>query len=129
MYISSQINIKKPVLRSSLSASINWLYATWWQRWDVRPPPRQLLKARKRYQKTHTLYVHSKRAKMATTGTQGTHNEKMGTQTMNDESTNKDTSFSKLSMAEQQRLLDTFCLLYTSPSPRDRQKSRMPSSA
>ena len=23
----------------------------------------------------------------------------------------------------------TFCLLYTSPSPRDRQKSRMPSSA
>ena len=25
--------------------------------------------------------------------------------------------------------LDTFCLLYTSPSPRDRQKSRMPSSA
>ena len=26
-------------------------------------------------------------------------------------------------------LLDTSCLLYTSPSPRDRQKSRMPSSA
>ena len=26
-------------------------------------------------------------------------------------------------------LLDGFCLLYTSPSPRDRQKSRMPSSA
>src|SRR5665213_567122 len=25
--------------------------------------------------------------------------------------------------------LDSFCLLYTSPSPRDRQKSRMPSSA
>ena len=25
--------------------------------------------------------------------------------------------------------LYTFCLLYTSPSPRDRQKSRMPSSA
>ena len=25
--------------------------------------------------------------------------------------------------------LDNFCLLYTSPSPRDRQKSRMPSSA
>ena len=24
---------------------------------------------------------------------------------------------------------DEFCLLYTSPSPRDRQKSRMPSSA
>ena len=26
-------------------------------------------------------------------------------------------------------LLNTDCLLYTSPSPRDRQKSRMPSSA
>ena len=26
-------------------------------------------------------------------------------------------------------LIVTFCLLYTSPSPRDRQKSRMPSSA
>ena len=26
-------------------------------------------------------------------------------------------------------LIDTGCLLYTSPSPRDRQKSRMPSSA
>ena len=25
--------------------------------------------------------------------------------------------------------MDTVCLLYTSPSPRDRQKSRMPSSA
>ena len=25
--------------------------------------------------------------------------------------------------------LDNYCLLYTSPSPRDRQKSRMPSSA
>ena len=25
--------------------------------------------------------------------------------------------------------ISTFCLLYTSPSPRDRQKSRMPSSA
>ena len=30
--------------------------------------------------------------------------------------------------AQQIALLDT-CLLYTSPSPRDRQKSRMPSSA
>ena len=32
----------------------------------------------------------------------------------------------------QKRVLDSedrFCLLYTSPSPRDRQKSRMPSSA
>src|SRR5678810_480308 len=27
------------------------------------------------------------------------------------------------------RLSDLYCLLYTSPSPRDRQKSRMPSSA
>ena len=27
------------------------------------------------------------------------------------------------------RLIDKDCLLYTSPSPRDRQKSRMPSSA
>ena len=26
-------------------------------------------------------------------------------------------------------VVSTFCLLYTSPSPRDRQKSRMPSSA
>ena len=26
-------------------------------------------------------------------------------------------------------IVSTFCLLYTSPSPRDRQKSRMPSSA
>ena len=31
----------------------------------------------------------------------------------------------KLYVAE----LNTYCLLYTSPSPRDRQKSRMPSSA
>eukprot|EP00828_Plagiopyla_frontata_P032617 TRINITY_DN42487_c0_g1_i1.p1 TRINITY_DN42487_c0_g1~~TRINITY_DN42487_c0_g1_i1.p1 ORF type:complete len:150 (-),score=16.94 TRINITY_DN42487_c0_g1_i1:26-475(-) len=29
----------------------------------------------------------------------------------------------------QKSLLNGFCLLYTSPSPRDRQKSRMPSSA
>ena len=27
------------------------------------------------------------------------------------------------------KLIDYICLLYTSPSPRDRQKSRMPSSA
>ena len=27
------------------------------------------------------------------------------------------------------KIQDKFCLLYTSPSPRDRQKSRMPSSA
>ena len=31
--------------------------------------------------------------------------------------------------AEYDVTLDGFCLLYTSPSPRDRQKSRMPSSA
>ena len=31
--------------------------------------------------------------------------------------------------AEQARLQAEACLLYTSPSPRDRQKSRMPSSA
>ena len=30
---------------------------------------------------------------------------------------------------DQQRFHDETCLLYTSPSPRDRQKSRMPSSA
>ena len=29
----------------------------------------------------------------------------------------------------EQEIKDLFCLLYTSPSPRDRQKSRMPSSA
>ena len=32
-------------------------------------------------------------------------------------------------LTEQQILVDIVCLLYTSPSPRDRQKSRMPSSA
>ena len=31
--------------------------------------------------------------------------------------------------AESPRVMSQFCLLYTSPSPRDRQKSRMPSSA
>ena len=30
---------------------------------------------------------------------------------------------------ERERLVRNICLLYTSPSPRDRQKSRMPSSA
>ena len=34
----------------------------------------------------------------------------------------------KTTVPAQQALLDS-CLLYTSPSPRDRQKSRMPSSA
>jgi peptidoglycan/xylan/chitin deacetylase (PgdA/CDA1 family) len=32
-------------------------------------------------------------------------------------------------LKEQMNALYLFCLLYTSPSPRDRQKSRMPSSA
>ena len=34
-----------------------------------------------------------------------------------------------ISTADFQHALHTVCLLYTSPSPRDRQKSRMPSSA
>ena len=36
-------------------------------------------------------------------------------------------SISKLDMSDNK--IYTVCLLYTSPSPRDRQKSRMPSSA
>ena len=36
------------------------------------------------------------------------------------------TSFNDEKLSE---LADSICLLYTSPSPRDRQKSRMPSSA
>ena len=35
----------------------------------------------------------------------------------------------KTTHPEMGKLLDRLCLLYTSPSPRDRQKSRMPSSA
>ena len=35
----------------------------------------------------------------------------------------------KLTVQQAIEVLDNFCLLYTSPSPRDRQKSRMPSSA
>ena len=35
----------------------------------------------------------------------------------------------KIRDAKGRRLEDVGCLLYTSPSPRDRQKSRMPSSA
>ena len=50
---------------------------------------------------------------MVTTSTQGTHNDKMGTPTTNNESTNKDTYFSKLSMAERQKLLDEFATLQT----------------
>ena len=40
-------------------------------------------------------------------------------------------TWSKKAIAEASKLIkvNTICLLYTSPSPRDRQKSRMPSSA
>ena len=37
--------------------------------------------------------------------------------------------FGELTTKGKNRKLFTNCLLYTSPSPRDRQKSRMPSSA
>ena len=37
--------------------------------------------------------------------------------------------FKNFSVRAEGILLDYSCLLYTSPSPRDRQKSRMPSSA
>ena len=41
-----------------------------------------------------------------------------------------ETTLRTLSQAQVRRLVDVWaCLLYTSPSPRDRQKSRMPSSA
>ena len=36
---------------------------------------------------------------------------------------------SQLAVASEAMALNNTCLLYTSPSPRDRQKSRMPSSA
>ena len=43
---------------------------------------------------------------------------------------NKSQEILKLSRSQMQRLIELItCLLYTSPSPRDRQKSRMPSSA
>ena len=35
----------------------------------------------------------------------------------------------KLLLITAVKIMDEYCLLYTSPSPRDRQKSRMPSSA
>ena len=39
-------------------------------------------------------------------------------------------AFDTIHAEGQRRYMETFsCLLYTSPSPRDRQKSRMPSSA
>ena len=34
-----------------------------------------------------------------------------------------------VAILKNQKVLSNICLLYTSPSPRDRQKSRMPSSA
>ena len=40
-----------------------------------------------------------------------------------------DTSVKKMNGLTNTQLEDYSCLLYTSPSPRDRQKSRMPSSA
>ena len=39
------------------------------------------------------------------------------------------TSKASAGYANKQDVQNDFCLLYTSPSPRDRQKSRMPSSA
>ena len=39
------------------------------------------------------------------------------------------TAYNPQANATQARTMEYFCLLYTSPSPRDRQKSRMPSSA
>ena len=39
------------------------------------------------------------------------------------------TEFSTLGIQDKSTSLQLVCLLYTSPSPRDRQKSRMPSSA
>ena len=40
-----------------------------------------------------------------------------------------DVSFDLLDKLTEEDLRELSCLLYTSPSPRDRQKSRMPSSA
>ena len=39
------------------------------------------------------------------------------------------TEYDRNAAVQRQGLRDSACLLYTSPSPRDRQKSRMPSSA
>ena len=41
----------------------------------------------------------------------------------------KEAGTKDLTFASNNAGVDDFCLLYTSPSPRDRQKSRMPSSA
>ena len=46
-----------------------------------------------------------------------------------EEKSEADQSFQIAKPKEIYTLLDEICLLYTSPSPRDRQKSRMPSSA
>ena len=40
-----------------------------------------------------------------------------------------DTTLNTFLIFYKRKYLSEFCLLYTSPSPRDRQKSRMPSSA
>ena len=37
--------------------------------------------------------------------------------------------FARTALVKDERDLDKFCLLYTSPSPRDKRQSRMPSSA
>ena len=54
----------------------------------------------------------------------------LGTMTWGTQNTEKD-AFEQMdySLSEGVNFFDTACLLYTSPSPRDRQKSRMPSSA
>ena len=49
-------------------------------------------------------------------------------QTMTIEIKGQETEALKLALEAVMRLVSS-CLLYTSPSPRDRQKSRMPSSA
>ena len=45
------------------------------------------------------------------------------------ESTGDDSKVKKLTLCTDRDAPGKICLLYTSPSPRDRQKSRMPSSA
>ena len=41
----------------------------------------------------------------------------------------KQTGEYQIQLSKEKQNISKFCLLYTSPSPRDRQKSRMPSSA
>ena len=53
-----------------------------------------------------------------------------GSSTINFDAITKERIFSSIDSANMQKFADLKnCLLYTSPSPRDRQKSRMPSSA